>query len=262
MIKESVYLPSSGYPYPSLKDNKLFVRPLTTRDYKDFIVSQGEDSVLNLIDSCLVESPIKAEDLVYQDELAVYFKIRAISLGSIIPVYSICPHCSYKNLDNIDLMSLPCSFLSLEEYPVKVFLPESKESVYLELATSKTQREARLEAQKRANTFNKKVKEFLPSFLTVSQLRVENKYNLVEKFEWYNSLPLRDAIFIDQALEKIQNFGVELTRSVTCKSCSKEYSDPFRVTSEFFRPVIGDFNGIRTEKGTLEKGITDSDQPK
>ena len=141
MIKEALILPSQGFPYKGkLEGTTVMVRPLTTKVYKDFLISGGEEGITNLVDACLVDCPLKAEDLVYQDELAIYLKIRSMSLGSNIPVYSVCPGCGEKNVDTWDLMKLECSYLYMDEYPLPVTLPDCKKKVEIKIPTAKSQR--------------------------------------------------------------------------------------------------------------------------
>ena len=259
MIKESLILPSQGYPYKGkLEGSSITVRPLTTRVYKDFLVSGGAEGVTNLIDSCLVECPLKAEDLVYQDELAIYLKIRSISLGSTIPVYSVCPGCGEKNVESWDLMDLECSYLYMDSYPLQVTLPDSKKKIEIKLPTAKTQRIAREEAQKRATKFEKKLMDFLPSFQTASVLHVDGIGDLVQRADWYTDLSLKDAVYIDQVMAKMQDFGIHTTREAECKSCKRKYTVPLQVTQDFFRPDLGDIEGIKVTQGTLAEGPKDS----
>ena len=259
MIKESLILPSQGYPYKGkLEGTSIMVRPLTTKAYKDFLISGGEEGVTNLVDSCLVDSPIKAEDLVYQDELAIYLKIRSMSLGSNIPVYSVCPGCGEKNVETWDLMQLDCSYLYMDEYPITVTLPESQKKVSIRIPTAKSQRIAREEAQKRATKFDKKLADFLSSFQIASVLHVDGVGDIVQRADWYTELPLRDAVYIDQVLAKIQDFGIHTTRETECKSCKRKYTVPLQVTSDFFRPSIGDIEGVKVAKGTLAEGPKNS----
>ena len=259
MIKESVVLPSLGIPY-NLGRTTISVRPLTTRAYKDFIVTASDEGVQNLVDSCLVDCPLKSEELVYQDLLAVYIKIRTISIGTKIPVYSNCPHCSSKNKDEWDLMKLECSYLNIDKYPFPITLPESKEQIYLSIPTSLSQKIAKEEAQKRATQFNKKLSDFLPSFQVASLINTSE--DLVGRVDWYTNLPLKDAIFIDQALDQLQDFGVHTIRLIECPECKKEYSMPLQINTDFFRPSIGSIEGIKISKGTLEKGPSDPDETK
>lgn len=263
MIKESLILPSQGYPYKGrLEGSSVTVRPLTTRAYKDFLVSGGDDGVTNLVESCLVDCPIKAEELVYQDELALYLKIRSMSLGSQIPVYSVCPGCGERNVDTWDLMQLECSYLCMDEYPLKVELPDCKKKIEVMIPTSKSQRLAKEEAQKRADKFDKKIADFLPSFQVASVIRVEGAGDIVDRANWYIDLSLKDAVFIDQVLAKIQDFGIHTLKDAECKACKRKYTVPLQITSDFFRPNLGDIEGIKTSQGTLEEGPKDSDETK
>lgn len=261
MIKESIVLPSQGFPYNGrLNGNSVTVRPLTTRIYKDFLVNPNEEGVLNLVDACLVDCPIQAEEFVYQDELAIYLKIRAISMGSILPVFSVCPKCKEKHTDDWDIMGLECSYLSMDEYPLTVTLPDAKKKIKLSIPTGKTEKKAKEEAQKRATRFEKKITEFLPSFKIATVMSVEGVNDLVERAEWYNSLTLKDAIYIDKVLEAMQDFGIHTDKITKCPTCSFEYIVPLQINSDFFRPDVGSITGIKTAKGTLEEGPADPDE--
>lgn len=253
MIKESIYLPSQGYPYRNV-GSYVTVSPLTTRAYKDFLVNPNEEGIFNLIDSCLVDCPIKASEFVYQDELAIYFKIRSMSMGDIVPSYSVCPYCENKNNEEWNLMELECKYLSLSEYPLGVTLPESQKKVYISIPTGRTQQIAQEAAQKRATQFNTDIKDFLPSFQSASILSVEGTHDLIERAEWYNNLPLKDAVFIESVLERMQDFGIKTNHTVNCEKCKKDYLSPLKITSNFFRPDIGNITGISTATGTLAQG--------
>lgn len=263
MISESVILPSLGYPYHGKLDGtSIKVSPLTTRAYKDFLVSVGDEGLENLINSCLVDSPLKADDLVYQDTLAVYFKIRAISLGSKVPVYSVCPGCQNRNTEDMDINALKCSYFSISEYPYSVVLPITKKRIKVSLPTGKTQKRASDEAKRRANIFSKPQSDFLPSLQAASILAVDGLLDLAEVSDWYNDLPLKDALYIDRVMEKMQNFGIHTLREVECAKCKKAYTVPLRITNDFFRTDIGDLEGIKVSEGTLEKGPSGSGEAK
>lgn len=255
MIKESIILPSLGYPYKGILDGtSVCVKPITTRVYKDFLINNSDEGILNLIDSCLVDCPLKAEDLCFQDELAVYLKIRCISLGSDLQVSSTCPNCKTQINQTWDLMGLECTYLGLDEYPYKFILPDSKKEIKMYIPSSKSQRIAKEEAQKRATRYNKKVSDFLPTFSTVSILQVPDVMDIVDKADWYEGLSLHDAVYIDQVADQLQNFGIVVSKEVECDSCKRKFRVPLSITPEFFRPRIGDIPGIKTKAGTLEKG--------
>ncbi len=257
MIKESVILPSLGYPYKGrLEGTSVFVSPITTRVYKDFIVSNSEDGLLNLVDSCLVDCPLKAEDFCYADLLAIYIKIRTISLGTIIPTSSTCPACGNKQNTDWELDKIECNYLGLDSYPIQLTLPESKEVIYMEIPTMKSGRIAKGEAQKRATRYNRKVSDYLDTFSMLICVRSDQGMDLVTRAEWYENLQLKDAMFIDQAFSLIQDFGLVTRQRVICKDCNHPYNIPLQINREFFRPSIGDISGFRTTRGTLAQGPT------
>lgn len=254
MIQETLILPSLGFPYNGrLNGTSVVVRPLTTRAYKDFLVSASEEGIINLIDSCLVDCPLKADEFVYQDELAIYIKIRSISLGDIIPLNTTCPKCNSPLTVNWELMGMKCNYLYTEKYPYEIELPETKQKITLSIPTTRSQHLAEDAAKKRATQYNKNIKEYLPVFNTVVNIHVPDVKDITERADWYNSLPLKDAIYIDQIYGKIQNFGLEVNKDVKC-SCGHEFTVPMSITTDFFRPSMGDFDGFTTAKGTLEKG--------
>ena len=255
MIKERVILPSQGFPYnEKIEGNSILVTPITTRVYKDFLYSEGEDNLLNLVDSCLVECPLKAEDFCFADLLAVYIKIRSISLGNSIPVSSVCPKCNVKQETFLELNNLECNYLSIDKYPIEVLLPDSKTKISVCIPSSKSARIAKEEAQKRASNYNKPLKEFLPIYTTLIDIRLDSVKDLVSKADWYDNLSIKDAMFIDQVYTLIQDFGITTTQNVTCPSCKTTYKVPLQINKDFFRTTVRSIEGFKTTKGTLEKG--------
>lgn len=259
MIAEKVFLPSQGLPYSGkLSAPYVMVTPITTRVYKDLIASSGEEGILNMIDSCLHECPLVAEDFVYQDELAIFLKIRSISLGSQVNITALCPHCQVRAPFVWDLLNADCEYLSVEKLPIKITLPVSKEDVEVSLPTSKTKRFAREEAVKRATKYSKKVTSFLPSLLICSLIRLPSCQDIIEKMDWYEALPLEDVVYLDDVLVKMQDFGVVTHQKLQCSLCKEDSSVTLQVDDNFFRPQPRDSYQLKTSPGTLEKGLTES----
>ena len=255
MIKESLILPSQGFPYSGkLNGSSVTVSPITTRVYKDYIWKNDEEGLLNLVDSCLVDCPLKAEEFCYSDLLAVYIKIRSISLGNIAPINTTCPKCGVRQNSDLLLDTLECKYLSLKEYPIQLDLPASKVKIRLTIPTSRSTKTAKEEAKKRASLFNKSVEEFESIYTILVDLHVDGVGDLISKADWYDSLPLKDAMFIDQAYKLIQEFGINYTQPIECKSCKNQYRSPLKIDQSFFRPSIGDLPGFSVTEGTLEQG--------
>lgn len=257
MIKESLILPSQGFPYNNrIQGSSITVSPITTKIYKDYIWKNDTEGLLNLVDACLVDCPIKAEELCYADLLAVYIKIRCLSLGNVAPVTATCPECNTRQNTNMFLDKLECKYLTLKEYPIAVELPECKKRVLFTIPTSRSSRIAKEEAKKRADIFNKPIEEFSSLYSTLADIHVEGVGDLVSKANWYNSLALKDALYIDRVYSLIQEFGISSIQPVECIHCKHVYKLPLKIDQNFFRTDIGDIDGFSTTTGTLEKGPT------
>lgn len=256
MISESIMLPSMGIPYNKLEGSSLRVSPITTKIYKDFLINSEDDGIINMLDGCLVDSPLKAEELVYADQLALLFKIRSMSLGSEIKIRVHCPHCNNDINVLWDLMNADCEYLSAESYPFKVTLPESKTEINIFIPNSKMRRLAREEAKKRADKFSKKISDFLPQLMICSQLQVQGCMDIIEKLQWYESLSLIDSIYIDSIIDNIQNFGISTQQILKCTECDGDLSVNLMIDQNFFRPNFDLPTTIcRTTKGKLATGI-------
>lgn len=255
MIKESLILPSQGFPYKGrLEGSTVTVSPITTRVYKDFVWKNDDEGLLNLVDSCLVDCALKAEDFCYSDLLAIYIKIRSISLGNVAPVNTTCPKCGVRQNSELLLDTLECKYLSLSEYPIPIELPSSKIKIKMTIPTSKSTRMAKEEARRRASIFNKPVEEFESIYSILVDVHVDSVGDLVSKAEWYDSLSLKDAMYIDQVYKMIQEFGITMTQPLECRSCKNKYRSPLKIDQNFFRTDVGDIPGFTVTEGTLEKG--------
>lgn len=255
MISESIMLPSMGIPYNKLEGSSLKVKPITTKIYKDFLVNNEDDGIINMLNECMVDSPISADELVYADQLALLFKIRSMSLGSEVKIRVHCPFCNNDVNVVWDLMLSDCDYLSASSYPFEIELPESKTRIKVLLSNSKMRRLAKEEAKKRAEKFSKKVSDFLPQLSVCSQLQVPECSDIIEKLQWYESLSLMDSIYIDSVIENVQNFGISTQQTLKCTECEKDLNVSLMIDQNFFRPHIDLPPVFKTTKGKLATGI-------
>lgn len=255
MISESIMLPSMGIPYSKMEGASLSVQPITTKIYKDFLINSEDDGIINMLNACIVDSPITAEELVYADQLALLFKIRSMSLGSEIKLRVHCPFCNNDVTVVWDLMNADCEYLAADSYPFEIELPESKAKIKVMLSNAKMRRLAKEEAKKRADKFSKKVSDFLPQLSVCSQLQVLGCQDIIEKLQWYESLPLVDSLYIDSVIEKIQSFGVSTSQSMKCPECEKELNVNLMIDQNFFRLPFDLPAVCKTTKGKLATGV-------
>lgn len=255
MISESIMLPSMGIPYNKLEGSSLRVKPLTTKIYKDFLVNNEDDGIINMLNECIVDSSISADELVYQDQLALLFKIRSMSLGSEVKIRVHCPFCDNDVNVIWDLMNADCDYLSASSYPFEIELPESKTKIKVLLSNSKMRRLAREEAKKRAEKFSKKISDFLPQLSICSQIQIPECRDIIEKLQWYESLSIMDSIYIDSIIESVQNFGISTQQTLKCTECEKDLNVSLMIDQNFFRPNFDLPTVCKTTKGKLAAGI-------
>ena len=157
---------------------------------------------------------------------------------------------------NSDLLldNLECKYLSLKEYPIQLDLPTSKIKIKFTIPTSRSVKMAKEEAKKRASLFNKSIEEFESIYTILVDVHVDGVGDLVSMADWYDSLPLKDAMFVDQVYKVIQEFGINYTQPIECKSCKNKYRSPLKIDQNFFRNTVGDIPGFSLTEGTLEKG--------
>lgn len=249
---EDLLLPSMGIVYQRKDfDGIIHVKPFTTKAYKDLLTGNASETALTqFVDTCLVDCPIKAKNMNHQDVLAALFKIRAMTLGNELKTQIRCPEC--KNVEDItwDLNSTEINYLQVSEYPIQITLP-SGISIKVRFPTGYDTIKAKQTAEKRASIFKKRSEEFLGLYTIVSLIDVDGM-DMIEKGDWYEGLPPRDAIYINEVFSEMSDvFGVKMTREAKCSRCDKLFTTYLDIWSDFFRPNTSVNLGITSKKGNL-----------
>lgn len=250
---EDLLLPSRGIIYQlSDFDGVVKVKPFTTGAYKALLTANAsETGLIQFIDSCITECPVKAKDMSQEDILAILFKTRVMTLGNMLNTDVRCPEC--KHIENIewDLNNINVNYLYVDNYPIQILLPNSKKAIKVRFITGADTRKAKQEADKRAAMFKKSATDFLSTYNTVAMLDVDNK-DIIEKAEWYENLNPCDAIFIDEVISAMSDaFGVKMTCNVKCPTCDKSFVTYIDIGSDFFRPSKHISLGITSKAGNL-----------
>lgn len=250
---EELMLPSRGiiYRMPDF-DGVVKVRPFTTKSYKALITGNASEIALKqFIDDCLVDCPIKSKNMNQNDLMAILFKTRVMTLGNKIKTQVRCPDCSNVSDLEWDLNEIEIKYLYVEEYPIKVVLPNSRKEICVRFKTGFDYIKAKQEADRRAATFKMKTSDFLPIYNMMSLIDVDGK-DIIEKAEWYESLNPQDAIFIEEVLTEIDNsFGIKMTREEHCPVCDRVFTTYIDIGSDFFRPYTNFSLGITSKAGNL-----------
>lgn len=260
---EDLLLPSRGIIYNIANfDGIVKVKPFTTKAYKDLLTGNASETALKqFIDSCLVDSPVKAKNMNQNDLLACLFKARAITLGNKLKTQVKCPECGKSEEIEWDLTNITVNYLFVDEYPIKVKLPNCGKDITIRFPTGADTIKAKAEADRRAAKFNKDPKEFLQIFTIVSLIDMEGR-DLIEKAEWYETLAPGDAIYIDEVISELgDSFGVKMTREEKCSACDETFNTVIDIGSDFFRPYRVKSLGITSKTGNLAGVIEKSNLP-
>ncbi len=250
---EQLLLPSRGIIYQlSDFDGNVNVKPFTTKAYKDLLTSNASETGLKqFIDSCLVDSPIKAKNMNQNDLLAVLFKVRVMTLGNMLKTMTRCPECGASEEHEWDLNDIQINYLYTENYPIVVKLPQCGKEIKVRFPTGADVTRAKQEADRRAAAFKKSASDFLQIYTTVSLIDLEGK-DIVEKAEWYEHLNPCDAIYLDEVFSEMNDaFGVKMTREGHCSTCDKVFTSYIDIGSDFFRPYANVTLGLTSKKGNL-----------
>lgn len=249
---EDLLLPSMGIVYQRKDfDGTVHIKPFTTKAYKDLLTGNASETALTqFVDTCLVDCPIKAKNMNYQDVLACLFKIRAMTLGNILTTQVRCPECKTVEDVNWDLNDTEISYLQVDEYPIPVTLP-SGQNIKVRFPTGADTTKAKQAAEKRASTFKKHTEDFVGLFTIVSLLDVDNM-DLIEKADWYEGISPRDAVYINEVFSEMSHiFEVKMNREAKCSVCDKMFTTYIDIWTDFFRPDSGISLGVRSKIGNL-----------
>lgn len=258
-VEERLVLPSRGIIYPEMNNVEyVTVTPYKSKAFRDHILSgASEASIGKLIDTCLVNCPLKASEFHASDWTALIFKVRAMSLGNMLPMKATCPYCNESRDIEWDLSAIPVKYFTPDVYPFEVELPESHDRVTVMVTTPKMVENARIQAKERARKMGWDVNALTSAYTYVCNL-FRAGLDLVGMSDWYDNLPVRDAVYLTHVNKSLGEFGPDIERQIECPSCSQTYSVMLRVDESFFLPNVGEFGGIKTTTGTLEGGIPSS----
>lgn len=244
-ITEKFTLPSLGKVYDKPVNPEVTLRSMTTNEeMKRLNHSDRPYAVIaEIIDDCLVEDPgISAYDMCLGDYQFLLHRLRMVTHGSEYRMTSVCPFCYETNNNVLDLGDL-----EVNQYTSDVLK-------YMELDLPKTKKHIKLRMQtpRILDTINSKTKEFKKkardfsgdsAFLFSVQMLIDeidgNKVDEVQLENFVRSLPLMDANYIIKYSDKLnEKVGIGNIFETTCSHCGLDYTNPFRLTSEFFGPTI------------------------
>jgi hypothetical protein len=243
---ESVPLPSKGIIYK--QDGELYgketidIRPMTARE-EDILTSRAyikNGTVLTkLLESCVINKNIKADDLISGDRNALLVSLRITGYGSDYDVEVECPECSTKSKQSFDLSQLQIKRLAVDpvsfgENLFEIQLPMTKKSVKVKFLTGHDEREMMITSERKKKSGFKNetmiTDRLVRSIVSVEGVTDKNKLSFFVK-----NLPARDSLALRKFLDKNEP-GIIMKSWMSCPSCHEESEVGLPMGASFFWP--------------------------
>lgn len=228
---ESVPLPSLGLVYP--QDHPLHgletvdIRPMTARE-EDILTSRAlikkGTVITHLIESCLVDKSIRANDLISGDRNALMVALRITGYGADYRTEVTCPECSTSSKYQFDLSEMPINRLGSDpdspgENSFTFELPYTKKRVKFKFLTGADEEEInRIDARR------KKMGQLSESNVTarlehtlieVAGITDRSKIN-----NFIRNMPARDSRALRKYMDDIEP-GIDMTSWFECPACGE-----------------------------------------
>ena len=197
----------------------------------------------DIIDDCLVENPgISSYDMCLGDFQFLLHRLRVVTYGSNYKISTKCPYCGFINSGEISLLDMSVSSYTEDiEKLFDIVLPVSGKRIRLQMQTPRIVDEINARTKEIASKRKSSSKDSAFSMSIESFIKSVDGETLdvIKKADFVKSLSMKDVNYIIQAEEKInEGIGINAELDCTCDICGLDYTSPFRVTGEFFRPSI------------------------
>ena len=243
-IVEEFTLPSLGKVYGREINPNISLRSMTTAEEMRRLAKSDRplQQMASIIDDCLVDKPgISAYDMIMGDYVFLLHKLRITTYGPEYKMSAVCPFCSTAttetiNLDDLFVMQYDDEINKYREFD----LPVSHNHITLRMQTPRMVDDVELQTKEAQKHISKPVDS---AFLFVLKAVVDTVDGIVldrfKKDEFLRNLPMRDANYISQYAEKLNNYiGIDTRIIFACDHCGMEYPTTFRANNEFFRPAL------------------------
>lgn len=244
-IVEECTLPSRGLIYDEFEVNPNVILSSMKTKHEMLRLSATDDSnriMAKIIDDC-IESDLgcSSYDLCLGDFQYLMMKLRVASFGPDYKVSSICPLCAFEQDSSFDLDDLDVHGYDEQDTEdlMNITLPITETKLRLGFQTPRildriTSRCKEYRRKNQDTDDNPLVLYTITSAIIEKDGEAPNPFTLEQ---WVSELPIADCQAIINRIEQLNNsIGVDLTTGSTCRVCGRNYTVPFRITGEFFRP--------------------------
>jgi hypothetical protein len=229
---ESIPLPSRGLLYPP--DHPLHcaetvdIKCMTAKE-EDLLTSRAlikNGTVFSkLIQSCILNKSLNAEDLLTGDRNAILFGIRVTGYGAEYPVRISCPACEEEFEAEFNLGSLEIKHLGAEPIQpgVNAFsfvLPVTKKEVIFKLLTGTDERNMSQEATLTRKKLGSAQQNTVTNRLFYSILQIGEVSDKAKLKYMIQNLPARDSRALRSYMDKIEP-DLNMSQQVVCSACGE-----------------------------------------
>jgi len=243
---ETVPLPSLGKCYnpdhPLHTAETVDIRPMTARE-EDILTSRAlikkGTVITHLIESCLVDKRIKANDLLTGDRNALMVALRITGYGADYRAEVTCPECGQATKYEFDLSDMPIERLgtdpaNLGENIFEFTLPYTKKVVKFKFLTGQDEEE-----MQRLDSRRKKMGQIADSMITTrleySIIEIAGVSDRAKINNFVRNMPARDSRALRKFIDDNEP-GIDLTSWFECTACGESSELGVPLGASFFWP--------------------------
>jgi len=240
--EKTVRIPSNGY-FGNLKE--ITLRAMTTKEEKILLTSRDFSVFKRLISSCCIKPKDLDIDLLHQNDIMyLIYALRQLTFGDTYVQESKCPECGANNSIEINISEMDVDFLDTDniEEKLKVKLPVNGDTLQLKLLSSgDNEKLDRIIKQKSAKGRLQDPDSYRITLGLMELIVSRNDEDFKdeeEKRNYVDNLHMKDLLVINNAINKVSNFGLDNNVIRVCENCGEEITVAGIICPEFFRPSI------------------------
>lgn len=244
-IAETFELPSKGLIYDKEVSPCIKLKSMTAEHEMQRLnhSDRALKVMCDIIDDCMAEPcGISSYDMCIQDYQFALHRLRVVTYGPSYKASAQCPYCGSTNSTTVELDKIPLRYYTDEcRQHLSFSLPKTEAHILLKFQTPRMIDEVVIrgkELRQQYPTYKGDFEYLANLMLMIKTVDGSSKMDF-ELEQYIKGLPAADANFILNKQDKfIQSFGMDNNISFVCDACGLTYKNPFRITSEFYRPTL------------------------
>lgn len=241
-FETTVTLPTNGFFYENSDIKDITLRDITTKEEKMLLGSTGDDTMPNIVKSCIVSPKnIDINDLIASDLHFLLMKLRIHTFGPEYKVTFICPSCGQSEVAVVNLDDLMIYYLEEQfEVPMVFELPVSGDTLGCRLLTQKDTKFINQLAKRATKQSPGNRQQAAYSIRQARHIMTINDkpVNDSEAQAYVQNMHGKDSAFFWWKINEKQ-IGYDTSIEHRCSNCGNEFESTLPINSEFFRPTFG-----------------------